>query len=95
MTDHTPTPKKPDIPDSSANPGQQHRRGGRRQHRNRWNNPGGGASPKNVGKTPGLENDIFDNTGAHDAAMFHRSLKHIADHIQLNYGNEALKRSIL
>ena len=84
MADHTPTAKKPDIPNSPAPPGQQHRRGGRRQHRNRWNTPGGGASPKNVGKTPGLENDIFDNTGAHDAAMFHRSLKQITDYIQLN-----------
>jgi hypothetical protein len=32
-----------------------------------------------VGKTPGLENNIFDNTGAHDAAMFHRSLKQITE----------------
>ena len=88
MADHTSTQKKPDIPDSPATSGQQHRRGGRRQHRNRWNNSGGGASPKNVGKTPGLENDIFDNTGAHDAATFHRTLKQIADYIQLNYGNE-------
>jgi len=39
----------------------------------------GGASTKNVGKTPGLENNIFDNTGAHDAAMFHRSLKQITE----------------
>jgi hypothetical protein len=79
MADPTPTPKKPGIPNSPATPGQQHRCGGRRQHRNCWNNPGGGASPKNVGKTPGLENDIFDNTGAHDAAMFHRSLKQITE----------------
>ncbi len=42
----------------------------------------------NIGKTPGLKNDIFDNTGARDAAMFHRSLKQIADYIQLNYGNK-------
>ena len=48
----------------------------------------GGASPKNVGKTQGLEYDIFDNTGAHDAAMFHCSLKQIADYIQPNYGDE-------
>ena len=88
MADHKPTAKKPGIPHSPAPPGQQHRRGGRRQHRNRWNNPGGGASLKNVGKTPGLENNIFDNTGANDATMFHRSLKQIADYIQLNYGNE-------
>ena len=39
-------------------------------------------------KTPGIEHDIFDNTGVHDAANFHRSLKHIADHFQLTCGNE-------
>ncbi len=88
MTDQTSTDKKPDLPHSPATHSQQNRRGGRRQHRNRWNSPGGGASTKNVGKTPGLEYDIFSNTGAHNAAMFHRSLKQIADYIQLNYGNE-------
>jgi hypothetical protein len=36
----------------------------------------------------GIENNIFDNTGAHNAANFHRSLKHIADHLQLSCGNE-------
>ena len=70
-------------------PGQQNHCGVRRQHRNCWNNPRGGeAPPKNIGKTPGLENIISNNTSAHDAAMFHRSLKQIADYIQLNYGNE-------
>ena len=52
---------------------------------------GGGSSTKNVSKTANLENDIFDNTGTHDAAMFHRSLKQIADYIQLNYGNEVFE----
>jgi hypothetical protein len=88
MANQTSTNKKPDIPHSPAPHGQQNHCGGRRQHCNCWNGPGGGASPKNVGKTPGLENDIFDNTGAHDAAIIHRSLKQIADYIQLNYGNE-------
>ncbi len=88
MTNEDSMDKKPDLPHPPTTPGQQNRRGGRQQHQNRWNNPGGGASPKNIGKTPGLESDIFDNTGAHDAAMFHRSLKQIADYIQLNYGNE-------
>jgi hypothetical protein len=40
------------------------------------------------GKTPGLKNDIFDNTGVHDAAMFHQSLQKNADYIQLNYMHE-------
>ncbi len=82
MVDQTSTDKKPDIPHSPAPHGQQNRRGGRCQHHIRWNGPGGGASPKNVGKTPGLENDIFDNTGAHDAAMLHCSLKQIADYYE-------------
>ncbi len=88
MTNKDSKDKKPNLPHPPTTPGQQNHPGGRRQHRNRWNNPGGGASPRNIGKTPGLENDIFDNTGAHDAAMFHRSLKQIADYIQLNYGNQ-------
>ena len=88
MTNQDSKDKKPDLPHSPPTPGQQHHCGGRRQHQNRWHHPGGGASPKNIGKTPGLKNDIFDNTGAHDAAMFHHSLKQIADYIQLNYGNE-------
>ena len=82
--------KKPDLPHPPTNLGQQNRRGGRCEHQNCWNNPGGGggATPKNIGKTTGLENNILDNTGTHDAAMLHRSLKQIADYIQLNYGNE-------
>jgi hypothetical protein len=35
-----------------------------------------------------VENDIFDSTGPHDAANFHRLLKHIADHLQLIHGND-------
>ncbi len=34
------------------------------------------------------QHDIFDNTGAHDAANFYRSLKHIAYHLQLSCGNK-------
>jgi hypothetical protein len=40
------------------------------------------------GKTSSIEHDIFDNTGAYDATNFHRSLKHIADHLQMSCGNE-------
>jgi len=83
--------KKPDVPAHvKVNEGQHNHQGGR-GHRNRSNNAAGGESTnKFVGKTPGLENNIFDNTGApdHDAHMFHRSLAHITDYIQLNYCNE-------
>ena len=49
---------------------------------------GGRSSTNNLGKTAGLDNDSFYNTGAHDIAMFHCSVKQIANYIQLNYGNE-------
>jgi hypothetical protein len=64
------------------NKGCGNRRGG--QNRQRWNNNSAiGSTGKFKGKTPGIEHDIFDNTGVHDAANFHRSLKHIVDHLQL------------
>jgi hypothetical protein len=34
------------------------------------------------------EHDIFNNTGAHNAANFFCSLKHIAYHLQLSCGNK-------
>jgi hypothetical protein len=34
------------------------------------------------------EHNIFNNTGAHNAANFYRSLKHIAYHYQLSCGNK-------
>jgi hypothetical protein len=40
------------------------------------------------GKTPEIKNDIFDNTGPHDAANFHRSLKNIANYLQLMHRND-------
>ncbi len=42
-------------------------------------------------KTPGIKHDIFDKAGVHDAANFHRTLKHIVDHLQLTCGNEVCK----
>ncbi len=32
--------------------------------------------------------DIFDNMGPHDAAIFHCSLKNIADYLQLSHGSD-------
>ena len=80
--------KKPDSVPSPVQNGQPQRRRDRRS-RNKWgNNNNNNTNPKEKGKTIGLENDIFDNTGMHDAAMFHRSLQKIADHFQLNYMHE-------
>jgi hypothetical protein len=82
--------KKPNAPAPQAVEANRGRGGGRRHNRNRWNNTAVGSMSmgKFKGKTPGIEQDIFDNTGANDAANFHRSLKHIADHHQLTCGNE-------
>ncbi len=57
------------------------------KNRQRWsqgNQPGG----KFRGKTKEIEYDTFDNTGQHDAAQFNKSLKNIADYLQLNHGND-------
>ena len=63
-----------------------------RRIRNRWNNTAVAGNNNNnskfEGKTTEIKNDIFDNTGPHDAALFHRSLKNIADHLQLIAGND-------
>ena len=83
-------PTLPHLPQGNKKKGRGGRRGG--QNRQRWNNHSAiGSTGKFKGKTPGIEHDIFDNTGVHDAANFHRSLKHIADHLQLTCGNEVCK----
>jgi hypothetical protein len=81
--------KKPDPTSPLVHDGHPQRRRDRR-HRNRSGNNhiSTNTTPKEKGKTPGLENDVFDNTGVHDAAMFHRSLQKIADFVQLNYMHE-------
>jgi len=80
--------KKPDVTLSPVHDGQPQQRRDRR-HRNRsGNNNNNSNNPKERGKTPCLENDLFDNTGVHDAVMFHRLLQKIADYIQLNYMHE-------
>jgi hypothetical protein len=62
----------------------------RRGNRNRWNNAvaASAASGKFEGKTAALTNDIFDNTGPHDTAQFHRSLNNIINHLQLSAGHD-------
>ena len=42
-------------------------------------------------KTKEITDNIFDNTGQHDAAMFNKSLKNIANHLQLELGNDVSK----
>jgi hypothetical protein len=60
--------------------------GGRNRHpRHRWNQ---GTSRKFKGKTKEIEYDTFDKTGPHDAAQFNKSLKNIADYLQLSHGND-------
>ena len=81
--------KKPDAGPPLVNEGHPQRQRDCR-HCNRWgnNNNNNNAATRVKGKTPGLENDMFDNTGVHDAAMFHRSLQKIANYFQLNYRHE-------
>jgi hypothetical protein len=38
-----------------------------------------------------IKTDTFDNTGPHDATTFNKSLKIIADYLQLNHGNNVSK----
>jgi hypothetical protein len=71
--------KKPDLPHPPTNVGKQNCRSSRHQHQNRWNYPGGGGV---------IHQEMLAKQGTHNAAMFHPSLKQIADYIQLNYGNE-------
>jgi hypothetical protein len=46
-----------------------------------------GSSGKFKGKTKEIKLDTFNNTGPHNAAQFNKSLKNIADYLQLNHGN--------
>ncbi len=52
----------------------------------RWNQRN--QQGKFKGKTKEIEYNTFDNTGPHDAAQFNKSLKNIADYLQLNHGND-------
>ena len=80
----------PTPPAGEPNKGHGGHRGG--QNCQQWNNNSAiGSTGKFKGKTPGIEYDILGNTGVHDAANFHRYLKHIADHLQLACDNEVCK----
>ena len=83
---------KPRINDSGDNNTKvcQGRRNDNRRNRHRWNQ-GQQQGGKFKGKTKEIELDTFDNTGQHDAAQFNKSLKNIADYLQLNHGNNVSK----
>ncbi len=57
----------------------------------RWNQGAHHGSGKFKGKTKEIEADVFENTGPHDEATFNKSLKNIANYLQLNHGNNVSK----
>jgi hypothetical protein len=52
------------------------------RNRHQWNQ-GQQQGGKFKGKTKEIEQDTFNNTGQHDATQFNKSLKNIADYLQL------------
>jgi hypothetical protein len=65
------------------------RHGGRNNRRNCQHWSQGNQPGRNFkSKTKEIEFDTFDNTGQRDAAQFNKSLKNIADYLQLNHGND-------
>ena len=80
---------KPRINDSGDNnaDARQGKRYDNRRNRHQWNQ-GQQQGGKFKGKTKEIEHDTFDNTGQHDPAQFNKSLKNIADYLQLNHGND-------
>jgi hypothetical protein len=76
--------KKPPV-NLRTKDGNAKKRGGRRQNQNWWNHTEAVPAKKLEGKTPELKGDIFDNTGPHDAANFHKAVKKIADYLQLEH----------
>ena len=61
--------------------------GNRRNNRYHWQQGHHGGTPFK-GKTKEIAEDIFDNTGQHDATTFNKSLKNIANYPQLELGND-------
>jgi hypothetical protein len=67
-----------------------HHSGGRNQCPcQHWNQ--GHQSGKFRGETKEIKFGIFNNTGPHNAAQFNKSLKNIADHLQLTHCNDVSK----
>jgi hypothetical protein len=81
---------KSNTPDGNNN---NRHRGGRGfcNNRNRNQNNAAQIRGKFRGKIKEIAEDIFDNTGPNDAANFNKSLKNIADYLQLTLGNNVLE----
>jgi hypothetical protein len=56
-----------------------------------WNQGAHHGGRKFKGKTKEIKADTFNTTSPHDAAIFKKSLKNIADYLQLNHGNDVSK----
>jgi hypothetical protein len=71
--------------------GNDRRHGGRRYNRNRHqhNNATGQQGGKFQGKIKEIADDTFGNTGTNNAAQFNKSLKNIANYLQLTLRNDA------
>ena len=89
---------KPDVKpprDDNNHGGNDRHRGGRRynnNNRNRYQGHNANATGPQVtkfkGKIKEIADNIFDNTGTNDAALFNKSLRNIADYLQLTLGND-------
>ena len=74
---------------NSSNNNEHQRGGGHRCNPcQRCNQGAHQGSGKFKGETKEIETDTFNNTGPHDAATFNKSLKNIANYLQLNHGND-------
>ena len=58
-----------------------------RNNRHRWQQGRQGGT-QFKGKTKEITEHIFDNTGQYEAATFKKSLKNIANYLQLELGND-------
>jgi hypothetical protein len=93
--DITPPPPGPTNRLAAIDPTTMNIKGGGVGHRcnpcQHWNQGAHHAGRKLKEKTKEIEADTFDNTSSHDVAIFNKSLKNIADYLQLNHGNNVSK----
>ena len=81
------------VPTPADNNNDHHRWGGgcHRHSCQRFHDVAAAHSGKFKGKIKDIEFDLFDNTGLNDAANFNRSLKNIADYLQLQLRNDVFE----
>jgi hypothetical protein len=84
-----PSPATNQLVGGDSSKDKEYQRGGghRCNPRQRWDQGAHHGSRKLKGKTKEIEADTFNNTGPHDAAIFNKSLKNIANYLQLNHCN--------